>query len=119
MNDKTNIKVKIFGTDYNIKATQSEEYIKDMASKVDEKMKKIASSNCINPLAVSTLAALNFCEDFYRERIENEVLKKELGNLRDEIEVLKHECRFLKDEIISIRGKENEKNRNSISRRQL
>jgi cell division protein ZapA len=108
LNNKTNIKVKIFGTDYNIKATESEEYIKDMASKVDEKMKRIASSNSVGPLAVSTLAALNFCEEFYREKLENEVLKEEIGNLHDEIEVLKHECRFLKDEIISIRGKENE-----------
>lgn len=108
MKNKINIKVKIFGTDYNIAGSESEEYIKDMASKVDEKMKKIASSNSVGPLAVSTLAALNFCEDYERVKLENEVLKKELGNLRDEIEVLKHECRFLKDEIISIRGKENE-----------
>ena len=108
MSDKTNIKVKIFGTDYNIKGSESEEYIKSMAFKVDDKMKKIASSNVIGPLAVATLAALNFCEDYEKEKLENEVLKKELGTLRDEIEVLKHERRFLKDEIISIRGKENE-----------
>ena len=57
------ITVKIFGSEYNIRATQDQRYIKGLAKYVDDKMQEIASGGIVSSTKVAVLAALNIADE--------------------------------------------------------
>lgn len=74
MSDDFNIlKVNIFGTEYPIKGSTDTEYIKKVASYVDQKMREIDQNIPIDSsLKVAILAALNITDELFREREQKE-----------------------------------------------
>lgn len=61
MEDKKLVKVWIFGQEYALRASSNEEYIREVASYVDEKMKEIQDNapSSINSTKIAILAASN------------------------------------------------------------
>ncbi len=63
------VKVNIFGQTYSIKGDTSEEYIRELASYVNEKMEEVQKivSNT-NSLQIAILVALNISDEYFQSR---------------------------------------------------
>lgn len=72
---KVTVAVEIFGQKYNVKGQESEEYIKEIAKYVDEKMKEINDNSCkLPPIKVAVLTALNLADELYKLKQEHQWL---------------------------------------------
>ena len=110
MEKKTKAQVRIFGNDYTLVGTDSEEYINKVCFTVDKKMREIAQNPILKPIKVSVLTAVNFCDVYYKTSALLEdakaYIKKqndEISELKSEIEALTQEKNYLKDEIQTMR----------------
>ena len=66
---KSKLKVKIFGTEYALKADTSHEYIRETAVYVDKVMNDVASKyEEQSDARVAVLAALNIAEELFEAR---------------------------------------------------
>ena len=69
--------VYILGQKYTIKGDASEEYIREIASFVDKKLKEVHNSiPNITPVKASILAALDIADELFKLRSEQEVMTK-------------------------------------------
>jgi cell division protein ZapA len=70
---KQSVKVNIFGEDYPIKGDADTDYIREVASYVDQKMKEVSErlSNKL-PLRVAVLAAMSITDELFKERGDKE-----------------------------------------------
>ncbi|MBL7074600.1 cell division protein ZapA [candidate division KSB1 bacterium] len=86
MDNKTTLKVNIFGTEYPIKSNTDTEYIKQVADFVDRKMREIDKNISVkSSLKVAILAALNIADELFQERKERERLVADLEDRAREI----------------------------------
>lgn len=122
MTEKIKTNVTIDGRNFTVIGEGSEEYIKELAAFVDEKIKEITSKNDkLSSSMAATLAALNIAHDLYKSNEELTKLKAEakapLENYNKILEQLEKEqnknkelivkCNTLKDEVIETK-KQNE-----------
>ena len=71
--------VYILGQKYTIKGDAPEEYIREIASYVDTKLKEVHNSiPNITPVKASILAALDIADELFKLRSEQEVLTKNI-----------------------------------------
>ena len=71
--------VYILGQKYTIKGDAPEEYIREIASYVDKKLKEVHNSiPNITPVKASILAALDIADELFKLRSEQEVLTKNI-----------------------------------------
>jgi len=69
--------VYILGQKYTIKGDAPEEYIREIASYVDKKLKEVHNSiPNITPVKASILAALDIADELFKLRSEQEVITK-------------------------------------------
>ncbi len=110
MENKKKMSVNIFGSDYVMIGEKSEEYIQELASKVDNIMREISKSNFrYNPTMIAILASLNLADVLYKsqeelfdisekyELIQAEMLQplEELDNLKLELDAIKEQYDLL------------------------
>lgn len=110
MDKKTKVNVRIYGNDYTIVGTESEEYINKVCFAVDKKMREIGQNPALKPMKISVLTAVNICDEYYklksmydRANVELKKCREELALLKTEKYALEEEKKFLKDEIQSFR----------------
>ena len=73
------IEVTILGQKYTIKGEASEEYIKKLASFVDEKMKEVYNSSPgISPLKAAILDCLNIADELHKFREDQENITRNI-----------------------------------------
>lgn len=73
------VKVVINNVEYTLVSADSEEYLREVARKVDEQMKQFSSSGAhVSALMSAVLTAVNFCD-------ENTRLKEDVDNLRAQL----------------------------------
>ncbi|MBM7834105.1 cell division protein ZapA, partial [Clostridium sardiniense] len=105
------ITVNINGVDYNLKGKESEDYLRDIASYVDERIKEILGKNPMLSISqASVLAAVNITDELYKSdnEIKNLVsiknnIENEKGTLFKTIEELKSNITRLKEENINLK----------------
>ena len=74
------IYVNIFGTDYSLVSDNNEEYLKEIARYLDDKMREIDRSQNLKSVSkVAILAALNIVEELFQEREYREKLVSEIN----------------------------------------
>ena len=110
MDKKTKVDVRIYGTEYTLVGTESEEYINKVCFAVDKKMREISLNPLLKPMKISVLTAINFCDEYFKCRTmleeanaELRKYKEELAELKAENTALSEELRFLKEEIQTTR----------------
>ncbi len=65
--------VYILGQKYTIKGDAPEEYIRELASYVDKKLREVHNSSpSITPVKASILAALDIADELFKMRIQQE-----------------------------------------------
>lgn len=78
--------VYILGQKYTIKGDAPEEYIREIASYVDKKLKEVHTSiPNITPVKASILAALDIADELFKLRGEQEVLTKNIEEKADRL----------------------------------
>ncbi len=106
MDKKTKAEVRIFGNEYTLVGPETEEYIKDVAERVDAEMRRISAATKLKPIKVSVLTAVNYCDEYLKAssqlQLKDELLasaSEEIVTLKEQIEALEKEKNFLKQEI--------------------
>jgi len=83
------VKVKIFGREYNLKANEKEEYLREIASFVDRRIKKIALALPQRENEeMSVLACLNIADELYRLKDRNKKARNKIRLLIEKMEKL-------------------------------
>ena len=73
------IEVTILGQKYTIKGDASEDYIKGLASFVDERLKEVHNSSPgISPLKAAILASLNIADELHKLKEAQENITKNI-----------------------------------------
>lgn len=106
MENKSKVTVRIFGTDYILCGSESEEYINNVAFNVDKMMRELSANPLIKPLQIAVLTACNFCDEYMKAKEKNEEAEKSQANfdkLRNRYNGLTEENKFLKDEITNLK----------------
>ena len=106
MSDNSRVTVRIYGTDYILCGSESEEYINNIAFNVDKAMREVAKNPLLKPLQIAVLACCNMCD-------ENIKLKEQLENQKSEVSKyasagskykgIAEENAFLKEEIANLK----------------
>ncbi len=82
------VRVNIFGTEYSLIADNDEDYVKQVAQYIDEKMREIDRNNSIKSTGkLAVLAALNIADELFQERLYR---KKLLEQINEEARKLNH-----------------------------
>ncbi len=88
------VQVEIFGQTYSIKGQNNPEYIRELASFLNDKMKDVQKgTGTVDPLRVAILTALTISDELYRLRDQLSALEettdaaaKRLLNLTEQID---------------------------------
>ncbi len=88
------VQVEIFGQTYSIKGQNNPEYIRELASFLNDKMKDVQKgTGTVDPLRVAILTALTITDELYRLRDQLSALEettdtaaKRLLNLTEQID---------------------------------
>lgn len=123
MADKKKINVLIDGRNFTIIGNSSKEYVYQIASHVDDRIKEMTDKNSrLSGSMAATLAAINIADDYYKTNIELESLKSKskapmeehdslIGQLEEakgKIEELEKKLKDNNEEVLNTK-KENEK----------
>jgi cell division protein ZapA len=83
--EKTRTTVDIYGQQYVILGTESQNHVRHVASLVDKKMREIGSKNpSLDVSKLAVLTALNAVNDYFIMKEQLEVLQSELQRKRTE-----------------------------------
>ncbi|MBU5440240.1 cell division protein ZapA [Tissierella sp. MSJ-40] len=116
MTEKKKINVMIDGRNFTVVGSETEEYIRNLAYYVDEKIKNLTNKNdklCQNMAAI--LAALNIADELYKTKselnqLENQSkdpmekyssISSELQDSKNKVEELEKICSQYKDELLT------------------
>jgi len=74
------IRVNIFGSDYTLRADSDENYVREVAQFIDEKMREIDRTQTLKSTTrVAILAALNVADELFQERLYRKKLFEQLN----------------------------------------
>jgi cell division protein ZapA len=78
------VKIEIYDQIYNVNAEENEEYLKELAAYVDQKMRDVAqATRTVDSVKVAVLAALNVADELFTARQRQEKIE---GPLRKRVE---------------------------------
>ncbi|HEY4742706.1 MAG TPA: cell division protein ZapA [Candidatus Acidoferrales bacterium] len=78
------VKIDIYNQSYNVQADENEEYLKELAAFVDEKMRSVAeATRTIDSVRVAVLAALNIADELHSLKKRQDMIE---GPLRKRVE---------------------------------
>ena len=104
MAEKRKIGVSIFGTEYVMVAEKSDEYVRELANRVDAIMNEIAKSNFrYNSTMVAVLTALNLADALYKSEKEHAEASEKLENIQGEMQRPFEELNELRQESEAIK----------------
>lgn len=119
MKNKNIVSVRIFGTEYTLVGTESEDYIKKVCSAVNDRMLEISKGPSLTPMRTAVLCAVNMCDEYYKSEAKLENFGGDAGKLKDRIaelektvKVLREENNYLKSEIRNMKAHTSGKEKN-------
>jgi cell division protein ZapA len=86
--DKIRTTVRIAGKDYAMASYDSEAHVQRVAHYVDRKMTELGLALRLPPQQLAVLTALNVTDDMIKAHDENNRLRREIGELREENQAL-------------------------------
>jgi len=95
--DKIRTTVRIAGKYYAMTSYDSEAHVQRVAHYVDRKMTELSLATRLPSAQLAVLTALNVTDDMLKSRDENNRLRREIGELREENAALKAQLEKLKN----------------------
>ncbi|MFI3249662.1 MAG: cell division protein ZapA [Eubacteriales bacterium] len=95
---KTKLNVKIAGRDYNLVATENEDYIESLAKQVDDEMNEILTKAGFSFQDAAVLTAINLADKYQKEKVTAENLRHQVKETYEEAAALQLEISTLKQE---------------------
>ena len=78
------VKLEIYGQSYNLNVEENEEYLKELAAYVDQKMHDVSeAARTVDTVKVAVLAALNIADELFMARSREEQLR---GPIKQRVE---------------------------------
>jgi cell division protein ZapA len=78
------VKLDIYGQTYNLNVDENEEYLKELAAYVDQKMHAVSeAAQTVDSVKVAVLTALNIADELFLARASEEQLR---GPIRQRVE---------------------------------
>jgi cell division protein ZapA len=69
------VKIEIYGQQYNVRADENEDQLKELAAFVDMKMREVAeATHTVDSVRVAVLAALNIADELHTAQARLEVI---------------------------------------------
>ena len=102
---RNHITVTIAGQEYTIVAAEEENYVRRVASHVDNKVQEVLSSGRASLVESVVLAALNIADEYYKEQEASENLRRQLKEYLEEGTKLKMELSEAKREIFKLQNR--------------
>ncbi len=99
------VTVTIDGREYNIIAAEDAEYVRKVASHVNDQVKAVIQSSRVSSVDGITLAAMNIADQYYKEQATSENLRRQLKEYLEEAAKQKLEISELKREIFKLQNK--------------
>ncbi|MBQ7902054.1 MAG: cell division protein ZapA [Clostridia bacterium] len=106
MADKSKVTVRIFGTDYILCGSESEEYINNVAFNVDKMMREVAKNPLLKPLQIAVLTSCNLCDENIKLKEQMDLAEQEKSKYAaagSKYKGIAEENKFLKDEIANLK----------------
>ncbi len=104
MGERNKVVVKISSIDYTICGEESPEYIQQVASQVDRKMREITRKDpSLSTVQTAVLAALNLSEEVMRQHKTLEICQQKLRDMEKRLEASSEEGDALRQEIHAAR----------------
>lgn len=104
MSEKKKTGVNIFDTEYVMVTEKPEEYVRELADRVDKIMREIAKSNFrYNSTMVAVLTALNLADALYRSQEEHAEASEKLESIQGEMQRPFEELNELRQELEAIK----------------
>ncbi len=97
-NAKRKIRLRVAGNDLTVVSSESEEYSRALASKMDKEIKNICRTTVTSVMGAALLSALNYCDGMQKAEAEAEELRKQLSACQEEIAALKAAADEIKSE---------------------
>ncbi len=120
MSNNSRVTVRIYGTDYILCGSESEEYINNVAFNVDKAMREVAKNPLLKPLQIAVLACCNMCDENIKlkEQLDNQKSEaskyasagSKFKGIAEENAFLKEEIANLKDQVANLRIRLSQKN---------
>jgi len=99
MATKNKVTVKIAGTEYTVKGSETEEYLHKLGFFVDKKMTEIIRNNSmLSTCMAAVLTALNIADDYMKSKEKGNLLQAELDKLKEELKNIKEENEKINNE---------------------
>ncbi len=84
--EKKSVRVNIWGIEYALKSEAEPQYLQELASFVDNKMRQLGENVKVNSqLKIAVLTALNIADELFRLRKKYEKLVEEIETTSDQI----------------------------------
>ena len=103
MEEKTKTTVRIYGADYTLVGTESEEYIQRVCLYVDKKMREVGVGTALSTAKISVLAAINMSDEYHKAKALLEDTQAELKKYKEEAFHIRSEAKGFKEENESLR----------------
>jgi len=84
--EKQKIQVQIFGTEYSLKSDMDEEYVRNVASYVDAKLRHFSDATSVkSSTKIAVLTALNIADELFRLKQKYETILAEIESKSKEV----------------------------------
>ena len=102
---KNKVTVSIAGQEYTMVAVEDESYVRKVAAHVDGQVREVLSSGRLSMADGAVLAAMNIADQYYRELVAGENLRRQVKEVLEESAKLKAELSECKREIFKLQNK--------------
>lgn len=99
------VTVTVGGQNYVLLAAEGEDYVRQVAAYVNEKLSQTASAGDLARVDCAVLTALNIADERFKEQAAGENLRRQIKELLEESSKLKMELSEAKREIFKLQQK--------------
>ena len=102
---KNKVTVSIAGQEYTMVAAEDESYVRKCAAHVDGQVREVMDQGRLSLADSAVLAAMNIADQYYREQVASENLRRQIKDGLEEAARLKNELSECKREIFKLQNR--------------
>ena len=97
--DKTSVKVKIFGNEYSFKGPETEDHIRKVCAYVDDKIREVSKNNPdFSPFNLAIMTSVNISDDLHKKIEQSDNIENQINGFNDIVSELNGKLNILEKE---------------------